>query len=234
MNGSEPPSSSTLFFRACPAVAATDMPARSLPVRVTAAMRGSSMIAATSLLSTNRLVKTPSGKPGPPEEVLEQERRLRDVGRVLEQPDVAHHEGRRGEADHLPQREVPRHDGQHRTERLVVHVRTRRRRWRSARRPAAPRRARRTSAGPWRTWTPRPWRRRRSCPSRWSRSGPCRALALEQVGRVDQVAGPLGEAGGAVLGEGVDGPLPGGPPPRPGVWAAKVFSVWPVAGLTVA
>ena len=63
MNGSEPPSSSTLFFNACPAVAATDMPAFSLPVRVTAAIRGSSMIAAMSLLSTKRLVKAPSGSP---------------------------------------------------------------------------------------------------------------------------------------------------------------------------
>ncbi len=63
MNGSEPPSSRTLFFSACPAVAATDMPALSLPVRVTAATRGSSMIAATSLLSTKRLLKAPSGRP---------------------------------------------------------------------------------------------------------------------------------------------------------------------------
>ena len=42
---------------------ATDMPARSLPVRVTAAIRGSSMILATSLVSTKRLVNTPSGTP---------------------------------------------------------------------------------------------------------------------------------------------------------------------------
>ena len=38
MNGSEPPSSSTLFFSARPAAAATAAPARSLPVRVTAAI----------------------------------------------------------------------------------------------------------------------------------------------------------------------------------------------------
>ncbi len=39
--GSEPPSSSTVFFSARPAADATDMPAYSLPVSVTAAMRGS-------------------------------------------------------------------------------------------------------------------------------------------------------------------------------------------------
>ena len=61
--GSEPPSSSTVFFRASPAAAATDMPAGSLPVRVTAAMRGSWISAATSLDGTNRLEKAPSGRP---------------------------------------------------------------------------------------------------------------------------------------------------------------------------
>ena len=63
MKGSEPPSSSTLFLRACPAADATDMPARSLPVSVTAAMRGSSISPAMSLDSTKRLVNTPSGRP---------------------------------------------------------------------------------------------------------------------------------------------------------------------------
>ncbi len=48
MNGSDPPSSSTLFFSVWPAAAATDMPACSDPVSVTAAMRGSSMSAAMS------------------------------------------------------------------------------------------------------------------------------------------------------------------------------------------
>ena len=63
MKGSEPPSSSTVFFNASPAAAATDMPAGSLPVSVTAAMRGSWMSAATSLDGMNRLEKAPSGRP---------------------------------------------------------------------------------------------------------------------------------------------------------------------------
>ena len=42
---------------------------------------------------------------------------------MLEQPDVAGHQRRRGEAHRLPEREVPRHDGEHRAERLVAGVR---------------------------------------------------------------------------------------------------------------
>ena len=47
MKGSEPPSSSTHFLSASPAAAATDWPAASEPVRVTAAIRGSPMTSAT-------------------------------------------------------------------------------------------------------------------------------------------------------------------------------------------
>ncbi len=42
INGSEPPSSSTVFFSLPPAAAPTAMPARSEPVNVAAATRGSS------------------------------------------------------------------------------------------------------------------------------------------------------------------------------------------------
>ena len=66
------------------------------------------------------------GESGPPERVLDEQRGLRDVRRVLQQPDVARHQRGRREPDHLPQREVPRHHREHRTERLVAHVRARR------------------------------------------------------------------------------------------------------------
>ena len=61
--GSEPPSSSTHFFRYLPAKEATERPARSEPVTVTAAMRSSAMMGSMRLDSTNRLVKMPWGKP---------------------------------------------------------------------------------------------------------------------------------------------------------------------------
>ena len=52
MNGSEPPSSSTTFFRFWPAAAATAEPARSLPVTDTPQIRGSAtMVATCSLLA---------------------------------------------------------------------------------------------------------------------------------------------------------------------------------------
>ena len=71
MKGSEPPSSSTLFLTACPAADATDMPARSLPVSVTAAIRGSSISPAMSLDSTKQVGEHPVGQAGPAEQVLD-------------------------------------------------------------------------------------------------------------------------------------------------------------------
>jgi hypothetical protein len=66
-NGSEPPSSSTDFLVAVPAADPTARPARSLPVMVTAPMRGSSirrrMTTGTSRSSTTRAVNRPSGAP---------------------------------------------------------------------------------------------------------------------------------------------------------------------------
>jgi hypothetical protein len=45
------------------------------------------------------------------------------VRRVLQDADVSGHQGWRGEAEHLPQREVPRHDGEDDTERFEDGVR---------------------------------------------------------------------------------------------------------------
>ena len=62
-NGSLPPSSSTDFFRWRPAVPATDRPARSLPVRVTATTRSSAITPATASDSISSVWNTPSGAP---------------------------------------------------------------------------------------------------------------------------------------------------------------------------
>ena len=63
MNGSEPPSSSTVFLSWRPASPATSSPAASLPVRVTAATRGSAISRGTMRLGTSRVVNDPLGSP---------------------------------------------------------------------------------------------------------------------------------------------------------------------------
>ncbi len=63
MNGSDPPSSSTAFFTCAAAVDATERPAGSEPVSVTALIRGSSMTAATSRDPISSVVNAPSGNP---------------------------------------------------------------------------------------------------------------------------------------------------------------------------
>ena len=66
-NGSEPPSSRRLFLMTRPAASATAAPARSLPVRLTAATRSSSISArltsGTSSSATTMLRKTSAGRP---------------------------------------------------------------------------------------------------------------------------------------------------------------------------
>lgn len=63
MNGSLPPSSSTVGLISSPAMAATDWPAGSLPVRVAAATRGSRRMRLTAPEETSRVWKQPSGSP---------------------------------------------------------------------------------------------------------------------------------------------------------------------------
>ena len=63
MKGSLPPSSRTVFFSAFPARSATLLPASSLPVSVTAVMRGSSIRPATAEDSMSAVAKSPRGNP---------------------------------------------------------------------------------------------------------------------------------------------------------------------------
>ena len=63
MKASDPPSSITHFLRCAPAEAATERPARSEPVNVTAATRSSPMIESIVEESTKRFVNTPTGNP---------------------------------------------------------------------------------------------------------------------------------------------------------------------------
>ena len=66
------------------------------------------------------------GKARPAKQLLHEQGRLGHVGGVLEQADVASHQGRGCKAHRLPQREVPGHHGQHRAERLPTGVGPRR------------------------------------------------------------------------------------------------------------
>ncbi len=61
--GSDPPSSRTVFLRTDPAAAATETPAGSLPVRVTAFTAGWRMMPSTAREPTRRVRKAPSGNP---------------------------------------------------------------------------------------------------------------------------------------------------------------------------
>ena len=152
MNGSDPPSSSTDFFTWSAAMEATERPAGSEPVRVTALTLASARTAATSEPPISRVRKEPSGEPCPLKERVEEERRLGHVRGMLEQAGVARHERRGGKADDLPERVVPWHDRQDGAQRLVARPRSastdRRRVRQRGIGQEAPRHARRRNAWP--------------------------------------------------------------------------------------
>ena len=122
MNGSQPPSSSTVFLSARPACAATALPARSLPVSVTATMRGSAISAATGRELDQGCGEEALREARVAEDRLDRQRAPRHVRGVLEDAGVAGHQRRRGEAEHLPEGEVPRHDREHDAERIEADV----------------------------------------------------------------------------------------------------------------
>ena len=207
MNGSEPPSSRTLFFRACPAVDATDMPAFSLPVRVTAAIRGSSMSAAMSLLSMKRLVKAPAGRPARRKMSSRRSAVCGTFDACLSRPTLPTISA--GAAKRTTCHSGKFHGMMARTgaDRLVVHIRTRgaggdrfvrQQRLGVLGEPAQAHGAlRRLGAGGG----------ERLAHLGGHDAGDVGPLALEEVGRIAEVAGPFGEAGRAVLEEGVEGLL---------------------------
>src|SRR5262249_24777339 len=59
-------------------------------------------------------------KAGPAEDFFDRQGALRNIGRMLQQADVARHQRGRGEAEDLPERKVPGHDRQDRADRLVA------------------------------------------------------------------------------------------------------------------
>ncbi len=122
MNGSLPPSSSTLFLSARPARLATSRPARSLPVRVTALTRSSARIGGHLIDLDQERLEHAVGAAGVLEHRLDRQTALRHVRRVFEEHHVSRQQRRRCEPEHLPERKVPGHDGEHGAERLVADV----------------------------------------------------------------------------------------------------------------
>ena len=120
MNGSLPPSSSTrLLDLLARGARRRALPAPVLPVSVTAATRGSSMTRFTWSVSISSVWKQPSGKPARRKMSSMASAHCGTFDACLSRPDVAGHQRRRREPEHLPERKVPRHDREHRTDRLV-------------------------------------------------------------------------------------------------------------------
>ena len=118
MNGSDPPSSRTCFFSAAPAALATcsrDFARAGERDRVDA--RVGDELARPSSRAPGACRRRPAAA-GALEDLLDGQRAAGHVGGVLEHGAVAGHQRRRGEAEDLPEGEVPGHDRQHHAERL--------------------------------------------------------------------------------------------------------------------
>jgi hypothetical protein len=112
MNGSEPPSSSTVFLSA----------ARHRGHRAARGLAAGGGYGRDPRVGDHRFhprranqerLEDPRRRSSATPEFLEGEGALRNVRRMLQERNVAGGKGRCGETDDLPEREVPRHDRQH-------------------------------------------------------------------------------------------------------------------------
>ena len=117
-----------------------------------------------------------AGRRGGPD-VLDGERAAGHVGGVLEQADVAGHEGRGREAEDLPEGKVPRHHGQHGAEGVVAHVAAPGLRRHLLEGEVFGRARARSDRNRWRTSPPPPGPAAAACPSRRPSGGPDRRHA---------------------------------------------------------
>jgi hypothetical protein len=122
MNASLPPSSIDDFLRFCPARAAMERAAATLPVRATPLIRGSSMTLSDWACEIRRFVYAPLGA-GVEQQFLEGDRALRHAAGVLDDERVAGHQMRARHACELVEREVPWLDAEQDAERAALHVR---------------------------------------------------------------------------------------------------------------
>ena len=114
MNGSLPPSSSTVFLMCLPGCAAT-CAARGLAAgeRDGRDARVVDDARATWPEPISSVWNTPSGKPARRKISSMASAHCGTLDACLSRPHVARHQRRRGEAEDLPERKVPRHHGQH-------------------------------------------------------------------------------------------------------------------------
>ena len=118
INGSEPPSSRTCFLSARPACDATMLPTWVEPCQ---GHGGNAVVGdqACNLVGLDQQgTEQPIRRPSIPHDLLDGHGALGDVVGVLKDRAVAGGKGRGGETEELPERVVPRHDGQHHAERI--------------------------------------------------------------------------------------------------------------------
>ena len=93
---------------------------------MTAFTRGSTITFSTCSGFDEQRLKNAFVKTGAAKDFFDRERALRNVGRVFEQADVSGHQRRRRKTEHLPERKIPRHDGEDWSERLITNETSRR------------------------------------------------------------------------------------------------------------
>ena len=103
-----------------PACSATALPARHASGKGDAFDPGIVKNAGHSLGFHKQILEHARGESGAAEDVFDGESALRHVRGVLQQHDIPGHERPGGGTEHLPEGEVPRHDGQHGAQRLVA------------------------------------------------------------------------------------------------------------------
>src|SRR5437660_10376477 len=123
MNGAEPPSSSTTLLPTFAASSATARPARTLPVTVAALTRGSAMTAGHASTGIARLTYSPSGPPASRTRASNASAEPCTVSACLMMAVLPTKGSGIEEAQHLPEGQVPWHNGEDRPHRFIDDLR---------------------------------------------------------------------------------------------------------------
>ncbi len=122
MKGSEPPSSMMDFLQAAPACAATFAPAAGLPVSVTAATRGSAMMAPMAATGACRFWNTPGGKPAAANNSVTRLAQPCTLGACFSRNTLPAISAEVAQRKPCHTGKIPRQDGQHRTQRQICDI----------------------------------------------------------------------------------------------------------------